>query len=127
VLGPAPVQHEIAAKAAVLAYAPSRLAPGWHYASWTSAGGALTIVFRNRAGQEVDFGARRFGGDCLLGKQKFFQMAGVKTYWNETPTRQQAWRCVNGTKLTASTSLAPHRFADVGLARLVASGHRLRR
>ena len=31
---------------------------------------------------------------------------------------------MNGVKLIAATSLAPNRFADVGLARLVASGHR---
>ena len=29
--------------------------------------------------------------------------------------QQQAWRCVNGVKLSAATSLPPNRFADVGL------------
>jgi hypothetical protein len=124
-LVPAPVQHEIATQAPLVAYVPSRLAPGWSYSAWSSAGRRLTIVFTNRAGKEIDFLVSRYNGDCAFGKQKFFQMAGVKTYWNHTAAQQQAWRCVNGMKLTAATSLAPDKFADVGLARLVASGHRI--
>ncbi|MDX6485951.1 MAG: hypothetical protein QOF43_1104 [Gaiellaceae bacterium] len=108
-----------------MAFVPSRLAPGWRYESWTSTGKKLAIVFRNPAGKEVDFLVSRLRGDCRAGKQKFFQMAGVKTYWSLTGGRQQAWRCVSGMKLTAATSLAPDRFADVGLARLAASGHRI--
>ena len=57
---------------------------------------------------------------------KSFQLAGNKVYWGHTSTEQQAWRCVNGMKLVASTSLPPDRFADVGLGRIVASGHRIR-
>ncbi len=125
-LVPVPVQQQIAEKAPLLAFAPSRLAPGWHYERWTHAG-SLRIYFANRAGREIVFVAAPFKGDCRAGKEAFFQMAGVKTYWNHTATSQQAWRCVNGMKLTAATSLSPGRFADVGLARLVASGHQLRR
>ena len=125
-LVPVPVQHEIAAKAPLVAYVPARLVPGWRYSSWSSSGKRLTIVFRSPAGREVDFLVSRYSGDCRAGKEKFFQMAGVKTYWNQTGTQQRAWRCVNGMKLTAATSLAPDRFADVGLARLAASGHRIR-
>jgi hypothetical protein len=40
-------------------------------------------------------------------------------------TAQQAWRCVTGTKLTATTSLPPNRFADVGLGRIAAGGQRI--
>ena len=79
---PAPVQHQIALKAPLVAYVPTRLAIGW--------------------------------------------LAGNKVYWSQTATAQQAWRCVNGMKLVAATSLAPDRFADVGLGRVVASGHRIR-
>ncbi|HET6944090.1 MAG TPA: hypothetical protein VFI01_01960 [Gaiellaceae bacterium] len=125
-LVPVPVQDEIAAKAPLVAYAPSRLAPGWRYVRWTHQG-PLRIWFDNRAGREIVFIAARFSGNCRAGMEKSFQMAGVKVYWGDTSNGQEAWRCVNGMKLVGATSLAPDRFADVGLARLVASGHRLRR
>jgi hypothetical protein len=125
-LVPAPVQDQIAAKAPLVAYAPSRLAPGWRYVRWTQQG-PLRIWFENRAGQEIVFVAARFSGNCRAGMEKTFQMAGVKVYWGHTSAEQEAWRCVNGMKLAAATSLPPDRFADVGLGRLVASGHRLRR
>jgi hypothetical protein len=128
VLVPPAVQQQIVERAPLVAYAPSRLAPGWRYASWRLNGrGSLQIVFRNKAGHEIVFVASRFTGNCRSGMEKSFQMAGVKVYWGHTRNEQQAWRCVNGRKLVAATSLPPDRFADVGLARLVASGHRLRR
>jgi hypothetical protein len=125
VLVPAPVQHQIAQKAPLVAYAPARLAVGWHYERWTRQG-ALRIFFANKAGQEVVFVATPFKGICRAGMTKSFQLAGNKVYWSQTATRQQAWRCVNGMKLAATTSLPPNRFADVGLGRMAASGHRIR-
>jgi hypothetical protein len=125
VLVPVPVQHEIAQKAPLVAYAPARLAVGWHYARWTHEG-ALRIFFRNKAGREIVFVAAPYKGNCRAGMEKSFQMAGVKVYWGHTANEQEAWRCVNGMKLVAATSLAPDRFADVGLARMAASGHRIR-
>ena len=80
-----------------------------------------------KVGREVVFIASRFKGNCRSGMEKSFQMAGVKVYWGHTSNEQEAWRCVDGRRLGAATSLPPDRFADVGLARLVASGHRLRR
>ena len=124
-LVPVPVQHEIAQKAPLVAYAPARLAVGWHYARWTHEG-ALRIFFRNKAGREIVFVAAPYKGNCRAGMEKSFQMAGVKVYWGHTANEQEAWRCVNGMKLVAATSLAPDRFADVGLARMAASGHRIR-
>jgi len=124
-LVPVSVQHEIAQKAPLVAYAPARLAVGWHYARWTHQGG-LRIFFRNKAGREIVFVAARYKGDCRAGMEKSFQMAGVKVYWGHTANEQEAWRCVNGMKLVAATSLPPDRFADVGLARMAASGHRIR-
>jgi hypothetical protein len=53
-------------------------------------------------------------------------MAGVKVYWNGSPAEQVAWRCVDHVQLSVMTSLAPNRFADVGLGRMAASGHRIR-
>jgi hypothetical protein len=124
-LVPVPVQHEIAQKAPLVAYAPARLAVGWHYARWTHRG-ALRIFFRNKAGREIVFVAAPYKGNCRAGMEKSFQMAGVKVYWGHTANEQEAWRCVNGMKLVAATSLPPDRFADVGLARMAASGHRIR-
>jgi hypothetical protein len=126
-LVPPPVQQEIAQQApALIAYAPARLAPGWRYSTWGTTGKTLVIFFENRAGQEIQFLVSRFRGDCSFAAAKSFQMAGVKTYWS-SKTAQQAWRCVNGVKITAATSLPPNRFADVGLARVVASATHLRR
>ena len=126
-LVPLPVQQQILARAPLVAYVPARLAPGWRYASWSAAHGALRVVFRNKAGRQILFVAARFGGNCRAGMEKSFQMAGVKVYWGHTSNEQEAWRCVNGRKLVAATSLAPDRFADVGLGRMAASGHRIRR
>jgi len=126
-LVPPPVQQEIAQQApALIAYAPARLAPGWRYSSWATTGKTLVIFFKNPAGQEIDFLVSRFKGDCSGAAAKTFQMAGIKTYWS-SKSAQMAWRCVNGVKITAATSLPPNRFADVGLARLVASAGHLRR
>jgi hypothetical protein len=125
VLVPAPVQHQIAQKAPLVAYAPARLAVGWHYERWTHQG-PLRIFFTNKAGQEVVFVASRFKGNCRAGMTKSFQLDGNKVYWAQAAGVQQAWRCVNGMKLVGSTSLPPNRFADVGLGRMAASGHRIR-
>jgi hypothetical protein len=57
---------------------------------------------------------------------KSFQLDGNKVYWSQTAAEQHAWRCVNGMKLAATTSLPPNRFADVGLGRMTASGYRIR-
>jgi len=109
-----------------VAYVPARLAIGWHYRRWTHAGGVLRIFFADKAGREITFVAVRFSGNCAAAKEKTFQLAGVKVWWSHTANEQQAWRCVNGVKLVAATALGPDRFADVGLGRIVASGHRIR-
>lgn len=103
---------------------PARLAIGWHYERWTHQG-ALRIFFTNKAGREIVFVAVPFKGNCRAGMAKSFQLAGNKVYWSQTSTAQQAWRCVNGIKVIVTTSLPPNRFADVGLGRIAASGHRI--
>jgi hypothetical protein len=122
---PVPVQQQIAQKAPLVAYVPARLAIGWRFKRWTHAG-ALRITFSNKAGREIVFVAAPFKGNCRSGMEKSFQLAGNKVYWAQAAGVQQAWRCVNGMKLAASTSLPPNRFADVGLGRIAASGHRIR-
>jgi hypothetical protein len=124
-LVPLPVQHQIAQKAPLVAYVPARLAIGWHYERWTHQG-ALRIFFSNKAGREIVFVASPFKGNCRAGMTKSFQLDGNKVYWSQGATEQQAWRCVNGMKLVAATSLPPNRFADVGLGIMAASGHRIR-
>ena len=124
-LVPVAVQHQIAQKAPLVAYVPARLAVGWHYERWTHQG-ALRIYFSNKAGREIVFVASPFKGNCRAGMTKSFQLDGNKVYWSQTATEQRAWRCVNGMKLAATTSLPPNRFADVGLGIMAASGHRIR-
>ena len=118
-------QHRIAATAPRLAYVPARLAIGWRYMRWTHEG-PLRIFFADKAGREIVFIAAPFKGSCRAGMEKSFQLAGVKVWWGHTSNEQEAWRCVNGMKLVAATSLLPNRFADVGLGRIAASGHRIR-
>jgi hypothetical protein len=117
-------QHSIAKTVPGLAYVPARLAIGWRYERWTH-DGALRIFFHNAAGREVVFVAVRFTGVCRTGMEKSFQLAGVKVWWMQAPSGQVAWRCVNGVKLLAATSLGPNRLADSGLGRIAASGHRI--
>jgi hypothetical protein len=118
-------QHQIAKRAPAVAYVPGRLAVGWHYKRWTIGQGVLRIWFANKAGSEITFVAAPFSGNCAASKEKTFQLAGVKAWWSHTANEQQAWRCVNGVKLVAATPLATNRVADVGLGRIVASGHRI--
>ena len=119
-------QHQIAKTVPTVAHVPARLAIGWHYRRWTHRQGVLRIFFSNKAGQEITFVAAPFYGNCAATKEKTFQLAGVKVWWSHTANEQQAWRCVNGAKLVAATTLGIDRFADVGLGRIVASGHRIR-
>ena len=125
-LVPVPVQHQIVQRAPMVAYVPARLSVGWHYRTWKLQTGVVRIWFANRAGKEITFVAAPFRGNCLSGREKTFQMAGVKVYWGHTANEQQAWRCVNGVKLVAATPQPPEKFADVGLGRMVASGHKIR-
>jgi hypothetical protein len=122
---PAFTQGQIAKTVPSLAYVPARLAIGWRYRRWTHRGGVLRIFFANKAGREITFVAAPLTGTCRAGMEKSFQQAGVKTYWSHTANEQQAWRCVNGVRLVAASSLRPDPFADVGLGRIAASGHRI--
>jgi hypothetical protein len=128
-LVPLSVQQQIARRTPRLAYVPARGAIPYRYRSWGLREGVLRIRFANRNEPKklVVFEARVFHGTCRVGAEGSFQMAGVKTWYGSSGTRRQAWRCVHGTKLIAWTTLPELRFAAVGLARIAASGHRVRR
>ena len=119
-------QHQITKAAPAVAYVPARLTIGWRYARWTHRRGVLRIFFTNKTGDGITFVAAPFKGDCAAAKEKTFQLAGVRVWWSHTTAEQRAWRCVNDVKLVATTALVTDRFADVGLGRIAASGHRLR-
>jgi hypothetical protein len=121
-------QHAIVRRAPLVAYVPARGPIGYRYARWTYSDGALHIWFRNRGQKQVVFtAAKQRAPGCAAGKQKTFQMGGNKVYWKQTAADQEAWRCVGGVRLTVATTQAPTRFADVGLGRVAASVHRIRR
>jgi hypothetical protein len=126
-LVPLAVQHAIAARAPRVAYVPARGTPPYRYRNWKLAGGVLRIWFanRNEPRKLVVFEARAFHGVCRAGAQQGMRMAGVKVWYRNTGTLRQAWRCVHGTKLVTSTTLPPLRYSRFGLARIVASGHRI--
>ncbi|HVS84952.1 MAG TPA: hypothetical protein VHD91_04920 [Gaiellaceae bacterium] len=128
-LVPVPVQHAIHARAAAshVAYVPARGAPPYRYRDWKLQSGVLRILFanRNEPRKLVVFQAQRFQGVCRAGATHSYQMAGVKVWYGESGGRRQAWRCVNGAKVSAWTTLPELRFAAVGLARIAASGHRV--
>jgi hypothetical protein len=127
-LVPAFVQQLVAKRAPALAYVPARGAIPYRYRNFKVQRGVLRIWFanRNEPSKTILFSARAFRGTCRAGASKSFQMAGVKTWYGSDGATQRAWRCLHGRKLTASTTMGPRRFADAGLARIAASGHRVR-
>jgi hypothetical protein len=106
---------------------PARGAIPYRYRNWALQQGVLRIWFANtnEPRKLVVFQAQVFHGTCRARMQRSFQMAGVKTWYSYDGTRQQAWRCVHGTKLTAWTTIGLRKFSGFGLARIVASGHRI--
>ncbi len=126
-LVPAAVQAQIAKRTPRLAYAPVRGVLPYRYRNWTSRSGVLRIWFASRTEPKKTFvfEARAFHGVCRTGRQRSFQMAGVKVWASRTASRGEAWRCAHGTKMIAWSTLPERRFALAGLARVAASGHRL--
>ena len=127
---PRAAQVQILHRSPAFAYAPTRMAQGFHYVGWQRSPSNTVITFDNRAGWEIRFVALRLYGACRTGMEKSFQLDGNKVYWSHTGAEQQAWRCVTGPKgrqvrLVASSPQPPTLFADVGLGRVVASGKRI--
>jgi hypothetical protein len=126
---PAPALLAIDRAAALRNYLPTRMLPGYRYASWSQRGKTLTVRFRNPAGRTIVWTVAPMSGACDTGKQKSFQLAGNKVWWSQSGGVQRAWRCVFGQdgkplRLTASSSTPPTRLADVGLGRVAASARR---
>jgi hypothetical protein len=136
--GPSPlvppfVASLVKAKAASLAYVPTRSPFGYRYLgySWNARTKILSIRLHDKhyrpgnARHTAVFTAEWFGGTlaaCADGKQKTIQYDGNKVYWDS----RVAWRCVRGAggrnvKLLASDPTLP----DVALAQIVSSGKRL--
>ena len=110
-------------------YLPTRMLPGFAYASWSQKAGVLRVDFRDRAGRTVVWTVAPASGSCGEGRQKSFQLAGNKVWWARDAKGQRAWRCVFGQdgrplRLTASSTTPPTRLADVGLGAVAASARR---
>ena len=126
-LVPPPVQQEIATQVPPLvAYVPAQVGTGWKYLAWASPHDQVMIVF-GKAGQQVTFIASRYPGACTIDVRKSFTIAGVTVYYTRTAAERRAWRCVNGVRLIAATSVPSDRFADASLARIAASAYRVQR
>ena len=113
-----------------LAYAPTRMALGFHYVSWRTSPSNVEVTFDSKAGWEIRFVALGQTGPCRTGMEKSFQLDGNKVYWSHTRAEQQAWRCVTGPhgrqlRLVASSPQPATLFANVGLGRVAASGKRI--
>ncbi len=127
---PRAVQLRILHSKPTLAYAPTRMAIGFHYVSWQRSPSNVEITFDDRAGWEIRFIALPSSGSCRAGMEKSFQLDGNTVYWSHTGAEQMAWRCVTGpagrqVRLVASSPQPRTTFADVGLGRVVASGKRI--
>lgn len=115
-----------------LAYVPTRIAaPSFKYSGMAASRTSVRETFAQTPNRKIVFAALPFAGDCTAGKQKSFQLSGNKVYWAQGDTSQSAWRCVKNqagrqVKLSASSTLPPTAFADVGLGTIVASALRVR-
>ena len=110
-------------------YLPTRMLPGFTYASWSKKGSVLRVNFRNRAGRTIAWTVAPMTGACDAGKQRSFQLAGNKVWWAQDATGQHAWRCVFGQdgkplRLSATSATPPTQLADVGLGTVAASAKR---
>ena len=95
--------------------------------TWGTTGKTLVIFFENRAGGEIQFLVSRYSGDCSFAAAKSFPGSpGFKTYWSAKTAQQSL--AVRERRQDHGRDVTPaNRFADVGLARVVASATHLRR
>ena len=128
---PTSVRAQIEHRAPGLAYAPTRMARGFHYTRWSRTQQTVQIEFDSKAGWEITFVAMAATGSCRVGMERSFQLDGNKVYWSHTGAEQQAWRCIarpdgRQVRLVASSPQPPTVFAAVGLGQVVASAARIR-
>ena len=128
---PPVVRAQIKRQAPQLAYAPTRMARGFHYTHWSKTPRTVQIAFGNKAGWQITFIAVPTSGACRAGMEKSYQLDGNKVYWSHTAAEQQAWRCVSRldgrrVRLVASSPQPRTLFAAVGLGQVVASAARIR-
>lgn len=125
-------QQLLVKRSPLLAYVPTRIAaPSFRYSGLSASKKMVSETFSQTPKRKIVFTAVPFAGDCTSGKQKSFQLSGNKVYWAQGATSQSAWRCVTNAagrrvKLSASSTLPPTAFADVGLGTIVASALRVR-
>jgi hypothetical protein len=111
-------------------FMPTLMLPGFAFRSWSYRNGVLRMTFRNKAGRTIVWTvAPMLGGNCRLGMDASFQLAGNKVWWAEGGGTQRAWRCTFGAdgralRLTAASTTPSTKLAGVGLGRVVASGKR---
>ncbi len=110
-------------------FLPTRMLPGYSYASWSYRNGVLGISFRNKAGRTLVWAVAPMTGRCDTGRQASFQLGGNKVWWAQSGGVQRAWRCVFGMdgiplRLTASSATPPSKLAGVGLGVVAASAKR---
>jgi|tagenome__1003787_1003787.scaffolds.fasta_scaffold20219142_2 hypothetical protein len=110
-------------------FLPTRMLPGYTYASWSYRNGVLRLGFRNPAGSTIAWTVAPMNGSCDRGKQGSFQLAGNKVWFAQGEGVQRAWRCTFGmdgraVRVTASSATSPSRLAGVGLGTVVASAKR---
>ena len=110
-------------------FLPTRMLHGYSFDSWSYRNGVLRLEFRNPAGSTIDWTVAPMAGNCDVGKQGSFQLAGNKVWFAQAGGTQRAWRCVFGMegralRLTASSRTSPSKLAGVGLGTVAASAKR---
>jgi hypothetical protein len=111
-------------------FLPTTMLSGFTYTSWTYKSGVLRVVFRNKAGWDIQWRVGSMSAhSCATGMQQSFQLNGKKVWWAQNATGQVAWRCEFGLdgiplRLEAASSIPPTKLANTGLGILAASAKR---
>jgi hypothetical protein len=127
---PRTVQVQIAHRAPLLAYVPTREPLGFGFTGWQKTPATVELTLADKAGWEIRFVVTRSTGSCRTGMEKSYQLDGNKVYWSHTAAEQRAWRCLTDpqgrqVRLVASSPRPPSLFAGVALGRVAASGKRV--
>lgn len=131
---PQPVQRAIAKDDPTLAYFPTRLPSGYHYAEhFSNRPNDFGLSFSNPREMHSQLGYHVREAHCPGGAMHIFGLNGAHIRWSGTYEDQQAWRCLTSDNvsfvISASRSISgdsvlntPRRFHDaMVLARVVAN------